>query len=140
MAITRSLTTLSSTAALKAVEAAVACGLARGAAVVATVVDVGGHVLAVLRADGAFLASLEISRDKAWTAAGFGMTTDRLAEAIAHREVLREGIALRAGVVLFGGGVPIVVDGTTVGAIGVSGGSEDDDRACAAAGLAALCL
>ena len=140
MTIARSISTLTSSAALAAAEAAVACGRERGAAVVAAVVDAGGHLLAALRADGAFVASIDIARDKAWTAATFGLTTDRLAEALAHREVLREGIALRPGVVMFGGGVPIVVDGRTVGAVGVSGGSEDDDRACAAAGLAALGL
>ncbi len=138
MANTRSISTLTSAAALVAAEAAVSCGVARGVAVVATVVDCGGHLLAALRADGAFPASIEISRDKAWTAAGFRTSTDRLCEALSERDVLREGIALRPGVVLFGGGMPIVVEGATVGAIGVSGGSEDDDRACASAGLAAL--
>lgn len=138
MTITRSIATLTSSAAVSAAEAAVACGRDRGVAVVAAVVDVGGHLLAAIRADGAFVASIDIARDKAWTAATFGVTTDRLAEVLAHREVLREGIALRPGVVMFGGGLPVVVDGRTIGAIGVSGGSEDDDRACAAAGLAAL--
>lgn len=134
----RAISTLTSAAAVTAAEAAVACGAGRGVAVVAAVVDAGGHLLALIRADGAFTASIDIARDKAWTAATFGLTTDRLCDAISPREVLREGIALRPGVVLFGGGAPIVVDGHTVGAVGVSGGSEDDDRACAAAGLAAV--
>ncbi|WP_333821868.1 GlcG/HbpS family heme-binding protein [Pinisolibacter sp.] len=134
----RSISTLTCAAAVVAAQAAVARGTARGVAVVATVVDAGGHLLAAIRADGAFTASIDIARDKAWTAATFGLTTDRLCEALSSRDVLREGIALRPGVVLFGGGLPIVLDGATVGAIGVSGGSEDDDRACAAAGLAAL--
>jgi uncharacterized protein GlcG (DUF336 family) len=134
----RSISTLTSAAALAAAEAAVACGRTRGVPVVAAVVDAGGHLLALIRADGAFTASIDIARDKAWTAATFGLTTDRLCEALSPREVLREGIALRPGVVLFGGGVPVVVDGVTVGAVGVSGGSEDDDRACAAAGLATI--
>lgn len=140
MTTTRSIVTLTSSAAVKAAEAAVACGADRGVAIVATVVDAAGHLLAAVRADGAFVASIDISRDKAWTAATFGLSTDRLCEALAEREVLREGIALRPGVVLFGGGVPIVVDGRPIGAVGVSGGSEDDDRACAGAGLAALGL
>lgn len=140
MTIARSISTLTSSAALAAAEAAVACGRERGVAVVATVVDAGGHLLAAIRADGAFVASIDIARDKAWTAATFGLTTDRLAEALAHREVLREGIAQRPGVVMFGGGMPVAVEGRTIGAVGVSGGSEDDDRACAAAGLAALGL
>ena len=138
MSSVRSIATLTASAAVAAAQAAVACGAARGIAVVAAVVDAGGHLLAMIRADGAFTASIDIARDKAWTAATFGLTTDRLCEALASREVLREGIALRPGVVLFGGGMPVAVDGRTVGAVGVSGGSEDDDRACAAAGLAAI--
>jgi len=138
MTITRALASITVSAAKTAVEAALACGRARGVAVVATVVDAGGALVAALRDDGAFAASVDISRDKAWTAATFGASTDALCEALAPREVLREGIALRPGVVLFGGGAPIVVDGRVVGGIGISGGSEDDDRACAAAGLVAL--
>jgi len=140
MSISLTIATLASSAAVRAAEAAVARGAARGVAVVACVVDAGGHPLALIRADGAFVASIDIARDKAWTAATFGLSTDRLCEALSHREVLREGLALRPGVVLFGGGEPIVVDGRTIGAIGVSGGAEDDDRACAAAGLVALGL
>ena len=140
MTISRSIETITVSAARVAVEAALARGAERGVAVVAAVVDVGGALVACLRADGAFAASVDIARDKAWTAATFGASTDALCEALAPREVLREGIALRPGVVLFGGGAPLVVAGRVVGGIGVSGGSEDDDRACAAAGLAALGL
>lgn len=132
--------TISSAAALAAVQAAMAHGTARKAAVVAAVVDTGGDLLALLRADGAFSASVDIARDKAYTAAVFGISTDQLAEALAHRDVLRDGIALRPGVILFGGGMPIQIEGRVIGAIGVSGGSEDDDRACAAAGIKALGL
>lgn len=138
MTITRSFATITVSAAKAAVEAALAAGRDRGVAVVAAVVDAGGTLVACLRADGAFAASVDIARDKAWTAATFGATTDQLCDALAPREVLREGIALRPGVVLFGGGAPIRVAGEVVGGIGVSGGSEDDDRACAAAGLSAL--
>ncbi|VFU10777.1 B170 [Methylocella tundrae] len=138
MTISHMMATVTSAAASQAVAAAVAHAAKRGAAVVAAVVDVSGDLVACLRADGAFSASVEIARDKAWTAAVFKTSTDDLAAALSHREVLREGIALRPGVVLFGGGLPIVENGQIVGAIGVSGGSEDDDRAAAAAGLAVL--
>jgi uncharacterized protein GlcG (DUF336 family) len=131
---------IASAAALKAVTAAVAHGASRGAAVVAAVTDPSGDTVACLRADGAFSASVGIAQDKAYTAAVFGVSTDTLCAALAPREVLREGIALRPRVILFGGGLPIAEEGRVVGAIGVSGGSEDDDRACAAAGLAALGL
>ncbi len=128
---------LSAEAALRAVEAAVAKGRERGAAVVAAAVDIGGDLIAGLRADGAFSASVTIAKDKAYTAAVFGVSTDDLSNALKDNPVVHHGIALRPGVVLFGGGLPIVEDGAVIGAIGVSGGSEDDDRAAAAAGAAA---
>jgi len=131
-------TTLSSAAAFKAVEAAVAFGRARGRAVVAAAVDASGDLLALLRADGAFTASVGIAKDKAYTAAVFGLSTDDLSNALIANPVVHSGIAARPGVVLFGGGLPIVEDGRVIGAIGVSGGSEDDDRDCAKAGAAAL--
>lgn len=138
MTISRPLAFVTAEAAQRAVLAAVAHGAGRGVAVVAAVADGAGDLVACLRADGAFSASVDIARDKAHTAAVFRVGTDSLGAALADSEVLRLGIALRPGVVLFGGGLPIVEAGQIIGGIGVSGGSEDDDRACAAAGLAAL--
>lgn len=138
--VSRSIANITANAAHRAVAAAVAQGGARGVAVVAAVVDTGGHLVACLRGDGAFIASIDIARDKAWTGAIFGLATDTLCAALSHSESLREGIALRPGVVLFGGGLPILESGAVIGGIGVSGGSEDDDRACAHAGLAAIGL
>ncbi len=138
MSIAISRKTLSSAAALKVVEAAVAHGRACKKAVVAAAVDAGGDLMALMRADGAFSASIGIARDKAYTAAVFGLSTDELSKALLANPVLHSGIASRPGVVLFGGGLPICDGGETIGAIGVSGGSEDDDRECAKAGLAAL--
>jgi len=132
--------TISSAAAQAAVDAAIARGRQDGKAVVAAIVDIGGELMALLRADGAFAASVTIARDKAYTSAVFGLASDQLGEALSSSEILRDGIALRPNVVLFGGGFPIVSDGQVIGGIGVSGGSEDDDRACAKAGLAALGL
>jgi uncharacterized protein GlcG (DUF336 family) len=130
---------VSSAAALKGVKAAVAMGRERRVAVVAAVVDISGDLVACLRADGAFSASVTIAKDKAYTAAVFGASTDDLSNALKDNPVLHHGIAIRSGVVLFGGGLPIVEDCALIGAIGVSGGSEDDDRACAQAGaMAAL--
>jgi uncharacterized protein GlcG (DUF336 family) len=127
-------------AALIAVQAAVAKGRALGCAMVATVVDAGGNLVACVRPTGAFVASVGIARDKAWTAATFGLSTDDLHNAVAEPPHLHEGIASRDGVVLFGGGFPLRVDGQVIGGIGCSGGSEDQDRACAQAGMAAIGL
>jgi len=68
MQIAISRRSISSAAASKAVDAAVAKGRERGAAIVAAVVDVGGDLMACLRADGAFSASVGIAKDKAYTA------------------------------------------------------------------------
>ncbi len=138
MQIAISRRSISSAAASKAVDAAVAKGRERGAAIVAAVVDVGGDLMACLRADGAFSASVGIAKDKAYTAAVFGASTDELSNALKSNPVLHHGIAIRPGVVLFGGGLPIVEDGAVIGGVGVSGGSEEDDRECAKAGTAAL--
>ena len=128
---------VSSAAALRAVEAAVEKGRQRGVAVVAAVVDIGGDLMALLRADGAYSASVTIAKDKAYTSAVFGAPTDALSNALKENPVLHHGIDIRPGVALFGGGQPIVEDGAVIGAIGVSGGSEDDDRECAKAGASA---
>lgn len=129
---------ISDHAAHAAVAAAVAKGRELGCAMNAAVVDAGGNLVAFLRASGAFLPSIGIAQDKAYTAAAFGMSTDTLCRAVSDPAVLRDGIAARPGVVLFGGGFPIVVEGRVVGGIGCSGGSEDHDRACAQAGIAAI--
>ena len=91
-----------SSAALEAVEAAVAKGRERGVAVVAAVADIAGDLIACLRADGAFSASVTIARDKAYTAAVFGASTDDLSNALKDNPTVHQGIALRPGVVLFG--------------------------------------
>jgi uncharacterized protein GlcG (DUF336 family) len=138
IAVTRS--SICAHAAHAAVEAAVAYGGAIDKAVVAAVVDASGDLVALLRADGAFKPSIGIAQDKAYTAAVFGAPTEALSQALSANATLHQGIALRPGVVLFAGGLPIVMDGAIIGAIGVSGGSEDEDRDCARAGLTALGL
>ena len=131
---------ISSAAAFTAVAAAVEKGLEIGCRLNAAVVDSGGNLLAFRRADGAFLHSIAIAQDKAYTAAGFGMSTSELHDAVKEPAALRDGIMLRERIILFGGGFPIVVDGEVVGGIGCSGGSEEQDGLCARAGLAAIGL
>ena len=103
------------------------------------VTDTAGTLLAFARMDGAFAISGGIAQDKAWTVAGFGgAPTDDLYEAFAAEDAVREGIAQRGRVAAFGGGVPVVVDGAFVGAVGASGGSAAQDKDVAAAGAAAV--
>ena len=71
--------------------------------------------------------------------AGFGgLPTDDFYDAIAGEDAVREGIGQRGRVAAFGGGVPVVVDGVFVGAVGASGGSAAQDKDVASAGAAAV--
>ena len=105
------------------------------------VVDSGGNLAAFLRMPGAFLHSIEIAIDKAYTAAGFGLPTAAWTEALAtHSPAVRAGIPMRPRMVCFGGGLPLKHEGRVIGGIGVSGGSELEDETCAKAGLSAIGL
>lgn len=110
-----------------------------GIRVNAAVVDSGGNLAAFLRMPGAFLHSIKIAIDNAYTAAGFGVATAALGDGLqSHSQALREGLPRRPRLAAFGGGLPLRVDGALLGGIGVSGGSEDQDELCARAGLAAI--
>jgi glc operon protein GlcG len=104
------------------------------------VVDDGGHLLAFARMDGAKPASIAVAQVKARAAAmrrattGPAMTGDQVNVALAM------GLASAAAEhqTPIRGGVPLVVDGEVVGAIGVSAGTEDQDLDVARAGAAAI--
>ncbi len=125
-------------AAARAVAAAVARAEQLEIKINAAVVDRGGNLLAFQRMNGAFLHSIDISIDKAYTAVGFGFPTGDWMGVLENVPQLREGIVHRDRLVIFGGGFPIQMEGEVVGAIGVSGGSEEQDELCAKAGLEAL--
>ena len=128
-------------AAATAVRAAVQHADQLGIRINVAVVDAGGNLAAFLRMPGAFLHSIDIAIDKAYTAASFGLPTSAWHAALQdHSAAVREGIVRRPRFVAFGGGLPMVEAGQRVGGIGVSGGSEEQDEACAQAGLAAIGL
>lgn len=124
--------------AAHAVVAAVAHARDLGVKINVAVVDAGGNLTAFLRMPGAFLHSIDIAIDKAYTAAGFGFSTRDWMKVIGHDEGMKLGFSARPRLVVFGGGLPIRVDGQLIGGIGVSGASEEQDEACADAGLAAI--
>lgn len=110
-----------------------------GISVNAAVVDRAGTLMAFLRMPEASLHSAETAMDKAYTAASFRFPTSQWADALAgFPPVVQQNILQRPRLVVFGGGIPIEVEGEVIGAIGVSGGSVEQDEQCAAAGLAAL--
>jgi uncharacterized protein GlcG (DUF336 family) len=128
-------------AAHAAVGAAVLVALDMGARVNVAVVDSSGLLAAFLRMPGAPLHSIDIAIDKAYTASSFGLPTHQWTEALqGHSAAVRDGLVRRPRFVAFGGGLPIVEAGQRIGAIGVSGGSEEQDQVIAQAGLAALGL
>ncbi len=128
-------------AAAAAVSAAARWAQEAGIRVNVAVVDAGGNLAGFLRMPGAFLHSIDIAIDKAYTAAGFGLPTSAWPNVLLqHSEAVRQGIPMRPRMVCFGGGLPLVHDGRVIGGIGVSGGSELEDEACARAGLQALGL
>jgi uncharacterized protein GlcG (DUF336 family) len=106
---------------------------------VIAVCDESGVLKAFSRMDGAALLSVQIAQDKAYTAVGFGLSTDAWHEFIKNDPPLAAGAV--GGIdrlVVFGGGYPIKVGGAIVGAIGVSGGHYKQDMEVAEAGLAVV--
>jgi uncharacterized protein GlcG (DUF336 family) len=87
--------------------------------------------------DGAWVASIDI--DKAFTSAGRGLTTRKLGEMTQPGQPLF-GINTTNGgrIVIFAGGIPLMRDGEVVGAIGMSGGTVDEDHEVAEAGVTAF--
>ncbi|PCJ47000.1 MAG: cobalamin adenosyltransferase [Gammaproteobacteria bacterium] len=102
------------------------------------VVDSSGNPAAFLRMPGAFIHSIDIAKDKAYTAASFGMTTDKWKGIFEEEKMLKIGMPNRKRLIVFGGGMPIVIDGQIIGAVGVSGGSESQDIECAMAAIESI--
>jgi uncharacterized protein GlcG (DUF336 family) len=101
------------------------------------VVDPAGELLAFTRMDGARPGSIEIALTKARSAARRRRATADEAGGDVLSGV-RMALAAQMNVTGVGGGLPIVVDGQTIGAVGVSSGTVDEDVAVAQAGIAAL--
>jgi uncharacterized protein GlcG (DUF336 family) len=102
------------------------------------VVDDGGHLIAFVRMDGAIKASIDISTRKARTSILMNLPTADLAEATQPGAELWGLEQTSGGLVTFGGGIPVTRDGETVGAVGVSAGSVDEDVTVATAAVNAF--
>lgn len=127
-------------AAHKALEATVAHAKQLGIQINVAITDRAGVLVGFLRMPGAFLHSIDIAIDKAYTSASFGFPTSGWMKAIKNDEALKIGLSARPRIVIFGGGLPIDADGVRIGGIGVSGGSAEEDEQCALAGLKAIGL
>ena len=105
------------------------------------VVDAGGNLVSHVRQDGAWIGSIEISISKAWTSRAFDISTKDLGD---NSQPTQQFFGIHTtnahgrGVAIFAGGVPLTRDGKVGGAVGVSGGSGEQDQTVAEAGVAAL--
>ena len=103
------------------------------------VADVGGNLVAHVRMDGAWLGSVDISINKAFTARAFDISTAELATNAAPGEQFYGiHVSNHGRVMIFAGGEPLRHGDEVVGAVGVSGGSGEQDQAVATAAAAAL--
>lgn len=103
------------------------------------VVDQGANLVAMVRMDGAWLGSIDIAINKAFTARSFDISTKELST-LAQPGTDFYGIHVtnHGRITIFAGGIPLKRDGKVVGAIGVSGGSGDQDQKVAEAGVSAF--
>ncbi|MGI6108630.1 MAG: cob(I)yrinic acid a,c-diamide adenosyltransferase [Eubacteriaceae bacterium] len=107
--------------------------------IVFSAVDKHGNLVYLEREEDSLLASIDIARKKAYTAAALKTPTDKLAE-LSKEDGPLFGLPFTSDgeYVIFGGGYPIVMNGQIIGAIGVSGGTADEDMQIASAGLTVL--
>lgn len=128
---------ISYSAASLMVNAAIEAALADTSAVCVAVLDNRGGLKAFAAMDGSSAISHDMCQQKAYTAL-LGLSSEGLGDAIQSQPSMLASFAAQERVALIGGGLPIVVDGQVVGAIGVGGALAQQDVAFAQAGLAAL--
>jgi uncharacterized protein GlcG (DUF336 family) len=103
------------------------------------VVDAGGNLIAHERMDGAWIGSVDVSINKAFTARAFDIATNALAPNAQPGQQFYGIDGSNGGrIMIFAGGVPLVVDGEVVGAVGVSGGDGQQDQTVAEAAARAF--
>ncbi len=103
------------------------------------VVDAGGNLVAHVRMDRAWIGSVDIAINKAWTSRAFDISTKELAElSQSGDQFFGIHVSNRGRVMIFAGGIPLKRGNEVVGAVGVSGGQGKQDQAVAEAGAAAF--
>jgi len=93
---------------------------------VMALVDSSGHLIAHVKMDDAIFASIDIALKKAYTSTALKMTTEDIAALVKPDKSLY-GLQNDPRYIVFGGGIPLVVEKEIVGAVGVSGGSVEED-------------
>ena len=122
-------------AAQKMMAAAEAAARKKDWKVCVSIVDVGGNLIMFQKMDGTQMASIDVSMGKARTAAGFKRSTKALEDMIAGG---RTAFVAVPGILPVQGGLPVVVDGEVLGAVGVSGLTSPEDEEVATAAIEAL--
>jgi uncharacterized protein GlcG (DUF336 family) len=130
---------LTLTAARRMIAAAESMARELRVAMSIAVVDGGDQLVAFVRMDGADLVTVSLARDKAFSALMNRMPTRDLAPLVQPGAEFYGYDSLAGGrMIVFAGGMPLERGGVLVGAIGVSGGSADEDQQAADAAVAAL--
>jgi glc operon protein GlcG len=125
---------LTSDGAMRILNAAIRKAQEMGVPQCISVVDTGGHLMAFCRMDGAFVMSNTSSRRKAETAAIYGLPTGNIPEGID----IKLALVTEGQRVNLPGGLPLIIDGEVVGAIGVGSGTGEQDLEVAKVGVSAL--
>jgi uncharacterized protein GlcG (DUF336 family) len=103
------------------------------------VVDEGGSLVSHVRMDGAWIGSIDVSINKAFTSRAFDISTKELAHySQSGGQFFGIHVSNHGRVMIFAGGIPLKRAGKVVGAVGVSGGSGEQDQAVAEAGAKAF--
>ena len=101
------------------------------------VLDTGGHLVMLERMDGTQLGSIDVAKDKAYSAVLYRRPTKVFQDLVGQGGANLRLLGLRGASVLEGG-IPLVVDGKVIGAVGVSGAASEQDAQVAKAGADAL--
>jgi uncharacterized protein GlcG (DUF336 family) len=104
---------------------------------VITILDSGGNLVITHRMDGAQFGSIEVAREKAYSAVAFRRPTKVFEDLVGQGGTNLRLLKL-SGASPLEGGIPIVADGKLIGAIGVSGATSQQDAQTARAGIEAL--
>jgi uncharacterized protein GlcG (DUF336 family) len=111
---------------------------ARDLSLAAAVVDSGGDVLASQRMDGAALGAMQLAIGKAFTAVSWATPSGEFGRSTQPGGEDWGWNTTDSRIVVYAGGIPLLVDGELVGAIGASGGTAAEDEQCVAAAASAL--
>jgi uncharacterized protein GlcG (DUF336 family) len=111
---------------------------ARDLSLAAAVVDAGGHLLASQRMDGTALGAMQLAVGKAFTAASWATPSGEFTQSTQPGGDDWGWNTTDPRIVVYAGGIPLLVDGELVGAIGASGGTAAEDEECVLAAAGGL--